>query len=399
MGAGDVRVGASSARPAAAAAPRRAPARPRAVHHLRAIAAEPRPAGSAAEAAARAHCTDALRTAGFRVREEPFEYSALPGRWATPLAGAASMGALAAAGHLAYRLDAPRAALALLAAAGATLAVGGRWLARQGVLRTPALRARGVNLVATRGGGVPAVWLVAHLDSKSQPVPMALRVAGIVGSGATWIAAAVVASLQAAGRPVHAAWPWVGAAGVLAGVPVLASVVGARSAGAVDDASGAAAVLLAAESLPRHVPVGVLLTSAEELGRAGARAFAAAHARAGAAPAVALNCDGVDDDGETIAMHSGGADAVLARLPAASARAGVPTRGRRLLPGILVDAVALADAGWAAITVSRGTAATLARIHTRRDTLACLRGDGVPPTAELLVALAEACATPTRRGA
>ena len=61
--------------------------------------------------------------------------------------------------------------------------------------------------------------------------------------------------------------------------------------------------------------------------------------------------------------------------------------------------MALADAGWAAITVSRGTAATLARIHTRRDTLACLRGDGVPPTAELLVALAEACATPARRGA
>ena len=34
--------------------------------------------------------------------------------------------------------------------------------------------------MATRGGSAPRVWLVAHLDSKSQPIPSALRVAGVV---------------------------------------------------------------------------------------------------------------------------------------------------------------------------------------------------------------------------
>jgi hypothetical protein len=74
-------------------------------------------------------------------------------------------------------------------------------------------------------------------------------------------------------------------------------------------------------------------------------------------------------------------------------------RARRLLPGILVDAVALADAGWRAVTVSRGSLATLARIHTAADALPRLRGDGVAAAAALLAALAEALIGDAARGA
>jgi Zn-dependent M28 family amino/carboxypeptidase len=192
----------------------------------------------------------------------------------------------------------------------------------------------------------------------------------------------------------------VSGAGAIAALPVMASVVGARSPGAVDNASGTAAVLLAAARLPRDLPVGVLLTSAEELGLAGGRAFAQAWSASGRAPATALNCDGVDDVGALVVMHTGGADAVLAHLDAAAARAGVgAARARRLLPGILVDAVALADAGWRAVTVSRGSLATLARIHTAADALPRLRGDGVAAAAALLAALAEALIGDAARGA
>ena len=61
---------------------------------------------------------------------------------------------------------------------------------------------------------------------------------------------------------------------MLTALPVMASVVGARSAGALDNASGVATVLRAVELLARDVAVGVVLTSAEELGLAGARAWA-----------------------------------------------------------------------------------------------------------------------------
>jgi hypothetical protein len=78
---------------------------------------------------------------------------------------------------------------------------------------------------------------------------------------------------------------------------------------------------------------------------------------------------------------------VLDALVGAAARGGEP-RVRRLLPGILTDHVALADAGWTTATVSRGGARTLRRIHTRADGMERLRGDGLLPVATLLAAAA-----------
>src|SRR5215211_3633444 len=98
MAPGTTRVAAAPPPETDGMAERAARGRARGMHHLRAIAVAPRPAGSAAEAVARAHAAQALRAAGFEVHEVPFAYSALPGRWATPLGGAASIGALAAAG-------------------------------------------------------------------------------------------------------------------------------------------------------------------------------------------------------------------------------------------------------------------------------------------------------------
>jgi hypothetical protein len=360
---------------------RRAPTPEEARRHLAAIAREPRPAGGAAERAAREHCAAALREIGFEVREAPFEYSALPGRWATPLAGALSIAALMGAGHVGYR-GAPLLSLAILAAVGVPVAAGAAWLARRGVLALPWMRERSRNLVATRGAEAPRAWLVAHLDSKSQPVPIGVRALGIALTVVAWLAAAAVAALQLAGRDVSGAWPFVSAIGALAGLPVAASVVRARSPGALDDASGVATVLLAAAALAPAHPVGVLLTSAEELGLAGARAWAV-----GAPPAVAVNVDGVDDAGATRVMWTGRRPARLAEaLLRAAAAAGEPARAARLLPGILADGVALADAGWEAVTVSRGTARTVARIHTPRDAVEAIRGEGIAATAALIAA-------------
>jgi len=352
------------------------------------LALEPRPAGSAAEARARERCAARLRELGFEVSEQPFTYSALPGRWGTPAAGVTAGLVLAGAGVLGAS-DRAAAALALLAGAGAALALVGGWAARHGVLTLPALRARAVNLVAERGGppiGVPRVWLVAHLDSKSQPVPIGLRAAGIAGTALAFLAAAGVATAQLLGLPAAGWWAPLSGVGVLAAVPVALTTVGARSAGAVDNASGVAAVLDAAARVPAGVALGVLLTSAEELGLAGARAWART-----LPPSIALNCDGVDDDGALVAMYSGREpSAVLRALAAAAAGAAQPLRARRLVPGILTDGVALADAGWAVATLSRGTRATLRRIHTPRDDLTHLAGRGIEPAARVLAAAATA---------
>jgi Zn-dependent M28 family amino/carboxypeptidase len=174
-------------------------------------------------------------------------------------------------------------------------------------------------------------------------------------------------------------WRALAIAGAAAALPIVASVVGERSDGAVDDGSGVASVLLAVERLPRDLPLGVLLTSAEELGMAGAQAFAATRR-----PAAAINVDGVDDEGAIVCMRHGLAARPRIGIAHAAAALGLRVRERRTIPGILTDGVALANAGWSAVTLSRGTLRTLARIHRPADSVARMRGDGISVMARLL---------------
>lgn len=315
--------------------------------------------------------------AGLSVAEEPFSYSELPGRLATPAFGALSGALLAAAGHAGWRGE-PGISLGLLAVGALVGGLGAWWLARFGVLALPWMRARSTNLVGIRGN--PSLWLVAHLDSKSQPVPILVRALGVMGLLVGVVAALATATVQLAGQDVRRIWPWITGFGVLSSLPVMASVVRARSPGALDDASGVSTVLLVAQSLPRQLALGVVLTSAEELGLAGARAWVRSRG-----PGHAINVDGVDDEGALrLTWTKRRPSSLIDQLATRAADAGVPARVGRLLPGALLDSVALADAGWQVVTVSRGTVGTVARIHTSRDSLDYLNGDGVALTASII---------------
>lgn len=342
-----------------------------------------------------------LRSLDFRVSEEPFEFSAFPGRLGTPLCGAASMFMFAAAGHLGWR-GRSLGALAVLSVGGAIVLGVAWWLVRFGVLDLPWWRESAVNLAAVRssaesgpgspvessprppagspGGSEPDVWLVAHLDSKSQPLPIAVRALGVMASLAIWTVALLVSVLQSTGASLAGYWPLLTIAGVLAGIPVAASVVGSRSPGALDNASGVATVLLAAEQLPSDLSVGVLLTSAEELGLAGARAWA--RARGGS---VAINVDGVDDVGVVRVIHPRPRPSKLVgAITIAAHELGVKIGSGPLPPGLLVDSVAFAERGWKVVTLSKGDWRTVARIHTPADDLAALRGEGVAEVSTLV---------------
>ena len=337
--------------------------------HLRRLAREPRPTGSPQAAEARQYCGEVLTSLGYRVAELPFEYSAAVGEYGTPVVGVIALAAVIAT--LGRRGGLALGGLALLLLAG-------RWLARRGVLDLPMRRRQGVNIEARRSETLPSLWLVAHIDSKSQPVPLLVRAAGIILLSIAWIAAVFAPSAAAI---------FVGVAAVLGAIPVMASVVGVRSPGAIDNASGVATVLMAASLLPAQASVGVLITDAEELGLAGARAWCARNS-----PGVVLNCDGVDDAGTLTLMWT---RPRAPRLEEAMRRAtDEPLRVIPLLPGVLVDALAFSNAGWDAVTVSRGTLGTLRRIHTRGDNLEHLKGVGIASTAR---ALARAALTLTER--
>lgn len=339
--------------------------------HLAAIASAPRPAGSAAEATAREYCALILREAGFDVKHRAFEYSTFPGRWGTPLAGTLVALLFLVAGYLGAHLH-PRAALVLLIAGAMAIGASAWWLGRWGVLNLRVGRLRGNNLSATRGE--PTLWLVAHLDSKSQPVPIGMRAVAIIAAMILWAAAVSLAAAQLMRAPLEPLWIPVTMLGVLAAIPVILTFVGTNSPGALDDASGVATVLRAVEMLPRELAIGVLLTSAEELGLAGARAWARV-----APPTQAINVDGIDDRGEMRLIFSGRKPKSLVAMLGR----GWPSP-TRLLPGVLMDGVALADAGWEAVNISKGSWRTVSRIHTRHDSLAQLEGSGAEEVAAML---------------
>ena len=347
----------------------------------RSIAQSSRPAGSESERRARAECGDYLRSRGFLVVEQSFDYSALPGKWATPIAGACiSIGALWAAFAVVAQRDGTAQILtAVPMLVALLLALASKHAISSGPLR------EGVNLVGERG--VPGIWLVAHLDTKGQPVPLLARALGVLLVAVGWL-------VTLGGWIVHA-FDGTGAIEILVvgllmaavgGLPLAASVVLDRGAGALDNASGIACIFEAIDQLDPDFSIGVVVTTAEELALAGARAWAA-----GKPPGIALNCDGVDDEGAMVCVVGRDRMGRLRRaIGRAEAATGTRVQVRRSLPGVLFDSVAFADAGWDTMTVTRGTLRSLARVHTPGDTLAAWQGTGVAGVAAFLAATAGA---------
>jgi hypothetical protein len=298
--------------------------------HLARLGATSRATGSHEIAEAREYCAEILNGLGFVTREHPFEFSAFGGGWAAPVAGLL----IPTLATLLVVADRGRAAWLGIGVVVALLVVVARWSSGSGVVGAPVLRRHGVNLEASRGQS-PTVWLVAHLDSKWQPVSMIMRVAGVITLAVGLIVVAALAIVRA---------PFVGWALVvvwLGALPLILSFVGARNHGALDK------------------------------GRV--------------RPTIAINCDTVDDDGPLVLMYTGSRPSrLVSALTKAAAAAGDEIRTLPLIPGILTDSIALAATGWETLTLSRGTLRTLQRVHTSRDTLATMSGKGIDAAATVL---------------
>lgn len=354
------------------------------------LAKKPRFAGSAEESEAMSVCRVELEHAGFVCQELPFEYSQWPGRWGPPISAALQAFTVLAVAHMAVH-HGPLWALSTGAALLIALMLASGDARRRWTRRFPLQRATSANLEATRGN--PSVWLAAHIDSKSQTVPMLVRVASGIALSAVVALSFIVPLLTVIGLGVVTpVWHVMALLAVLTALPAMFCFIRNESDGAVDNASGVVAVLLAAQAATAPNGLGVLITSGEELGLAGAREWVVATKPAGSAPSgiKVLNCDTVDDTGNWRCMHTGARPKRIAAAAETIAGAmGVRLPIGRLIPGILADSVAFADVGIESITLSRGTLSTLARIHTRRDTSNTLTGVGVAEASALLTALAK----------
>ncbi|MGH7529720.1 MAG: M28 family peptidase [Gemmatimonadales bacterium] len=223
---------------------------------------------------------------------------------------------------------------------------------------------QGVNLIAQRPSGrahlPPRVWLVAHYDSKGQPISMATRLLGV-------LALAAVAPLLAAGLAADRAWAFLPALAVLmGGVAVMArNRVSDASAGAVDNASALIAVLMVLDLLGEPGGgggggVGVVFPDAEEYGLVGTRRLVVERGEL-LRDAAVVNFDGLDDCGRPFAvLHRAGP---VGRAVAAA----VGARRMPWLP-VIVDGLTLARGARDCVTIMKGAWSTARIVHTEGDT-------------------------------
>jgi hypothetical protein len=347
--------------------------------------ARPRLTGSEGAAEVAAAIRSRFEALGYEVREDVFHFNPWPGRFGLTAVGVLYLVATMAAATLLYR-DNPYSAIALLLIL--LVAVGLiAFFAAPAIDVLPLGRQEGSNLLAQRPGSRPRFIVMAHRDSKSQPVPLAFRGPAIVLGAVMWVTLLL-------GAAFHTAQPLPGtlililtALAALAGITLILCWVDNRSPGALDNASGVVAALGIAAREAHAGDVAFLITDAEELGLAGARAAATR------LPPVegVINLDGLDDEGPFYVFERFGLLRRRGLAPhlAAAILQEADARGeaadRRDLPfGIPVDHIPVVKAGIPALTLMRGTMRSLRRVHRAADSVDRLRGDGVRRAIDLV---------------
>jgi len=224
----------------------------------------------------------------------------------------------------------------------------------------------GINLIAQRPSGRPAVrppvWLVAHYDSKGQPISMFTRLLCVVTVLVALLTLWVSAILTDSSR-----WAFLFFVVVLAASWVL-NRVNDNSPGAVDNATALVAVFMTLDQLSSTAAIGVVFPDAEEYGLVGARALAAEHGHL-FAEATLINLDGLDDVGRPTAFLHRAGPTVKAVAEALKARQW------RWLP-VFVDGIVLQRVSRECVSILKGNWRTMRVVHRPEDTAARVRLDG-----------------------
>jgi hypothetical protein len=350
---------------------------------LRALA-QPRLTGSAGAAAVTTAVRALFEDAGYDVEEHPFRFNPLPGRFGITAAGVLYLITSFAAAMLLYT-NHPFGALALLIILLVVIGLAVMF-ATTAIQALPWGCQHGSNLFAFAAAR-PRYIVMAHRDSKSQPVPLAFRGPAVIIAVVAWLALFIAAVFHTAQPLPGGLIIVIGVAAVLAGVTLVFCWVDNNSPGALDNASGVAAAVGIARREQAHGDVAFLITDAEELGLAGARAAA------GHLPAVygVINMDGLDDVGSFyvferfgILRKRGLAPHLAVALLQAAEAAGERIERRDLPFGIPVDHIPIVRAGTTAVTLMRGTLHSLRRVHSAQDDLEHLSGDGVTRAVDLV---------------
>ncbi len=348
----------------------------------------PRATGSDGERRARRMVVERLASLGYGVSVEDFRFDPRPLRWGLPvlLVGGALLLVRAALS--------PRPLPFVLLTVGLLLPIF--WITRRfAAFGRHSGRMQSANVVAMpdSSGRGPRVFVVAHLDTKSQRLSFATRA---VLAGAALSLTVALAGLLFLLPNVPIVPAVVGLAAAAALIALALAGYGNRSPGALDNASGLAVLLEVARRLGRDpvsgLEVAYLVTGAEEDGLVGATRFVERHRRGlRVAEDFFLNLDTVGGAGQLIvAGHAfwwpiRAVRRLVELLREEARRLGFSVRLRHVpLPGG-VDSFVPSSRGLPAVTLaSGGIGSTYRHVHRPSDSPERIDPSNLVRSAELV---------------
>lgn len=327
-----------------------------------------------------------LNALGYQVRDYPFTFSTIPGRFALTTVGAIFLIGTMGAATL-VNMKHPGIALVILVVVlflAAAIAV----LTPSLSVMLPFAKVNAANMFAAKPGSRPRYIMMAHLDSKSQPIPLAFRGPAIILAIIAW-AAFLGFCVFGLLDPVFLVPRIMTALAVgcfISGVLLIFCWVDNHSPGALDNGSGLATLLGVAERDGDRSDVAYLITDAEELGLVGARDIARK-----LDPVIGvINVDGIDDSGTYFILERFGMPArhiaphLVAAILTAASEMELPAQRRKVPFGLLLDHIPLARRHLPAVTLMRGGLKSLRRVHRPGDSMDALNGSGVESAIALI---------------
>ena len=388
----------------------------RAYHHITQLAF-PRLVGSTGETKAQDYIVQQFAALGLAVSRESFSFSKFPAEVLPRLLCGLFVPVVLSVPWLGERFPIPVCLVCLLSLSVALLFT--QWQKRFEGLYNVGRKYHSENILATNSrkpkDNTPALLFVAHYDSKSQVLPIAVRAVayGIAIMGLIALTTAMgieVAILAWFPDYITPGWSSDSIVWGVAGTTILCLLLlqinftQNRSPGGFDNASGVGVMLEVARVLMargEEKSITFLAAGAEEYGMCGALRYVQAHAdEYDRENTYVINLDGLGVGNTVSIVTRYGIPMVrttdmLAEMFQTSGKAlGIQVFERYLPIGVGVDSIPIASHGFETVTLIAKEAGNAAlRVHSKRDRSDLLNVESLQQVGELIVDVVERTAT------
>ena len=375
----------------------------RAYHHITRLAI-PRLVGSAGETDAQDYIVQQFRVLGLDVSWEPFSFTKFPAEILPCILCGLFVPVIISVPWFGERFPIPICFACLLSLSIAMFFT--QWQKRLEGLYDVGRKHRSENIVATNGAkqddSTPVFLFVAHYDSKSQVLPIAVRAVAYAIAIVGLIILTIVMVIKVTTLVWFSDYIVWSVAGVTSFCLLLLQInlTQNNSPGGFDNASGVGVMLEVARVVmarDEKKSVTFLAAGAEEYGMCGALRYIQKHAdEYDRENTYVINLDGLGvGNGINVVTRYGippvrTTSALAALIQTSGESLGIQVAERYLPIGVGLDSIPIADRGFETVTLTAGDVRSVAlKIHSKQDRTELLNEESLQQVGELIVEVIE----------